>query len=752
MSTVGKKAKTALPTREAIREFIAAQPGRVGKREIARAFRISGSERIWLKSLLKEMTAAGEITRAHRKNLTPKGRLPEILVLDVIGLSDDGEALARPANWEGGDEPPRIIVAAGRRGRRAPAVGERVLARLKRHGPDHYEAETIRRLTSAEAIVGIFRAVGSEGRVRSADRRNRHEFVVAAGDSDGVSDGDVVAANILPGRVFGLPRAKVTERIGRVGDMQSLSMIAAHQNGIPLRFSEEALKEARTVAKRAHGRRSDLRNLSLVTIDPEDARDRDDAVFAEPDTDPENAGGHHLIVAIADVAHYVHPGSDLDRAARERGNSVYFPDSVASMLPEALSTDLCSLAPGQSRPAMVVHLWIDATGTKLRHKFERALIRTVAALSYEQVEEAHCGRSDAETGPLLDSVIEPLYRAFAALEQARDKRHPLALSLPERKIEFDAEGRIAVIRPRPRFASHQLIEEFMILANVAAAETLDACRAPAVYRVHDQPTREKLADLLVFLKTLGIKLLPAARMRPANFNHILKRAEGQDHEAVIHQVVLRAQAQAIYSTDNYGHFGLNLSQYVHFTSPIRRYADILIHRALISALSLGKDGLTEYDRGNLAATAEAISAAERRAMAAEREALERFIAVYLADHVGATFAARVSGLTRFGIFVTLEESGAEGLIPIRDLGDEFFLHDEARHTLTGRRSGTAYRLGQKLLVRLAEVDGLTGSLRFVLEQNGSSAGKSGWNTRAPSRGATKNAKRDARRKSGRAQK
>ncbi len=752
MSNVGKKAKTALPSREAIREFIAAQPGRVGKREIARAFRISGAERIWLKSLLKEMTAAGEITRAHRKNLTPKGRLPEILVLDVVGLDDDGEALARPANWEGDDEPPRIIVTAGGRGRRAPAVGERVLARLKPHGADHYAAETIRRLASAEAIVGIFRTVGREGRVRSADRRNRHEFVVAAGDFDEVSDGDVVAANVLPGKVFGLPRAKVTARIGRVGDTRSLSLIAAHRNGIPLGFSEQALIEAQTVAKRTHGRRADLRNLPLVTIDPEDARDRDDAVFAEPDADPENPGGHHLIVAIADVAHYVRPGSELDRAARERGNSVYFPDRVAPMLPETLSTDLCSLAPGQSRPAMAVHLWIDAAGKKRGHKFERALIRTVAALNYEQVEEAHRGRPDAEAGPLLDSVIKPLYHAFAALEQAREKRHPLALNLPERKIEFDAKGRISGIRPRSHFASHRLIEEFMILANVAAAETLDACRESAVYRVHDQPTREKLADLLVFLKTLGIKLLPAARMRPANFNHILKRAEGQDHEPVIHQVVLRAQAQAIYSTDNYGHFGLNLARYVHFTSPIRRYADILIHRALISALSLGKDGLTDDERSNLAVTAEAISATERRAMAAEREALERFIAVYLADQVGATFAARVSGLTRFGIFVALAESGAEGLIAIRDLGDEFFLHDEVRHTLTGRRSGTTYRLGQNIMVRLAEADGLTGSLRFVLERSEASAGKSGGKVRTPNRGAARDAKPDTRRKSGRTQK
>ena len=749
MSKADKKAKAALPTREAVREFIAAQPGRVGKREIARAFHISGAERIWLKSLLKEMAAAGEISRSRRKNLTPKGHLPEVLVLDIVGLSDDGEAVARPANWEGKDEPPRIIVAAGRH---APAVGERILARLKRHGPDHYQAETIRRLASSETIVGVFRMVGKEGRIRSADRRNRHEFIVAPGDFEAVSEGDVVAANVLPGKVFGLPRAKVTERIGRVSDMESLSLISAHRKGIPLRFSDTVLEEARAVAKRGHGRRDDLRDLPLVTIDPEDARDRDDAVFAEPDTDPENPGGHHLIVAIADVAHYVRPGSELDRAARERGNSVYFPDRVTPMLPEALSTDLCSLAPGESRPAMAVHIWIDAAGNKRRHKFERALIRTVAALSYEQVEEARAGRPDAETAPLLEPVIHPLYAAFAALEQARAKRHPLALELPERKIEFDAEGRIANIRPRPHFASHRLIEEFMILANVAAAEALDACREPAVYRVHDQPTREKLADLLVFLKTLGIKLQPAARLRPANFNQILKRAEGEDHEPVIHQVVLRAQAQAIYSTENCGHFGLNLGRYVHFTSPIRRYADLLVHRALISGLALGKDGLSDYDRSNLAAIAEAISGAERRAMAAEREALERFIAIYLADRVGATFAARISSLTRFGIFVALDDSGAEGLIPIRDLGDEFFLHDETRHTLTGRRSGTTYRLGEKIMVRLAEADGLTGSLRFTIEaatKRPPTGAKSGW--LAAARPGAK-PKRDARRKSRRTQK
>ena len=714
-----------LPTKEQIVEFVRSSAGKVGKREIARAFHVTGSHRLILKRMLKELAAEGAVERGHRRKLTPAGLLPEVCLLDVAETDIDGELIARPAEWRGEGPPPKVVMAPSGRGLPALGIGDRILARVTPTSDQLYEGKLIRRLQVApDEIIGVYTIVDkSQGRIRPADKRMRDELIVPHEHAKGAVTGEVVLAELLPGRVFGLKHARIKERLGRIGDPRSLSLMAVHQHDLPTRFSDAALAEAKAAKPVAPGKREDLRTLPLVCIDPEDARDHDDAVFAEPDADPKNPGGWHVIVAIADVAWYVRPGSGLDRDARVRGNSVYFPDRVVPMLPEALSADLCSLVEGKPRACLAAHIWFDVDGNKRRHRFVRGLMQSRATLTYHQAQAARDGRADAQTAPLLDEVIGPLYAAYTSLCKAREKRGPLAIDLPERKVMLGEDGYIKAILPRERFDSHRLIEEFMIQANVCAAETLETLRQPCMYRVHEEPTADKLEALREFLATLDLTLAKGQALTPTLFNRILGKVAGTAHEQLVNEVVLRSQAQAIYSPENRGHFGLHLRRYAHFTSPIRRYADLLVHRALITGGKLGEGGLSGFDVENFAATADLISAAERRAMAAEREALDRFTAAYLSDQVGADFRGRISGVTRFGLFVKLDETGADGLVPIATLGDEYFVHDEARHALVGRRSGTTYQLGQNVEVRLAEATPVTGGLRLELLGTGKPSAK-----------------------------
>ncbi|MGB8397569.1 ribonuclease R family protein, partial [Bradyrhizobium sp.] len=459
----------------------------------------------------------------------------------------------------------------------------------------------------------------------------------------------------------------------------------------------------------------DWRRMPLVTIDPPDAKDHDDAVHAEPDTDPTNKGGTIVHVAIADVAFYVRPGSALDRDALLRGNSVYFPDRVVPMLPERISNDLCSLVPGEPRGALAVRMVIGHDGRKRSHSFHRVLMRSAAKLSYAQAQAAIDGRPDDLTGPLLDPILKPLYAAYALLKLARAERDPLDLDLPERKILLKPDGTVDRIIVPERLDAHRLIEEFMILANVAAAEMLEKKALPLIYRVHDEPTQEKVHNLQEFLKTLDLSFARSGALRPALFNRVLTEVQGQDYEPLVNEVVLRSQAQAEYSAENYGHFGLNLRRYAHFTSPIRRYADLIVHRALIRALGLGEGALPEDETfETLSEVAAQISVTERRAMKAERETADRLIAHFLADRIGASFQGRISGVTRAGLFVKLDQTGADGLIPIRTLGTEYFNYDETRHALVGSRSGAMHRLGDVVDVRLVEAAPVAGALRFEL--------------------------------------
>lgn len=736
------KRAPALPSREQILDFLDTAEGEPNKREIARAFGIKGDARKELKALLREMEDDGLLNRRGGKRFGKTGRLPSVTVVEVRDRDADGELICRPAKWEEKGRPPRILLAPGEArggGRRAAAalgVGDRFLARLQWSEEGYYEARVIKRIgQSAHRILGVYHIVGkgknARGRIQPVDRRARSEPEVAASDAQGAADGDLVVAELLPARTYGPKRARVVEHLGHMSDSRSVSLIAIHAHGIPHEFPEDVLAAAETVREPDAQGRTDLRQIPLITIDPSDARDHDDAVHAEPDPDPKNPGGYIVTVAIADVAAHVRTGSALDREARRRGNSVYFPDRVVPMLPERLSADLCSLNEDVERACLAVRMIFTGDGRKKTHKFVRGIMRSAANISYEQVQRAIDGRPDAKTRPLLKPVLEPLYAAYAVLADARDKRQPLDLDLPEHQIEIDRSGRVKQVRLRERLEAHRLIEEFMIQANVCAAQSLERQKLPLLYRVHDVPDQEKLESLRGFLDGLGLTLPKAQNIRPAHFNKILTRAVGSEYGQLISDVILRSQSQACYQTDNLGHFGLNLSRYAHFTSPIRRYADLTVHRGLIRAFNLGKDGLTDEQAAELDAIGEEISGTERRAMAAERESTDRYMAAYLADRVGALFNGRVAGVTRFGLFIRLEETGADGLVPIASLGNDHFDHDEMAHALIGRFSGAVHRLGDAVEVRLLAAAPVTGGLRFELLSEPSEYRSPGKRGRAP---------------------
>jgi ribonuclease R len=729
----------ALPSKEEVAAYIAGATGKVGKREIARAFGVKSGERVFLKQMLSDLEAEGAIDR-RGKRVHKAGRLPPVLLADITGRDKDGELLAAPAEWDADEQgpAPRIVVmvpAKHRPGQPTPGVGDRALIRVQPHGHDdhvRYTGRTIKIIAKHKTqVLGVFRALPSGGRLVPVDKKAKgQELLVAPGDEGEARDGDLVAATVTKHGRHGLPHAKVRERLGSLKSEKAVSLVAIHAHGIPHVFPQGALEEAeRAEAANLRGR-EDWRDLPLVTIDPPDAKDHDDAVHAVSDDDPNNKGGHVITVAIADVAAYVPPGSALDREALERGNSVYFPDRVVPMLPERISNDLCSLRPHEARPALAVRMVVGADGRKKRHAFHRVMMRSAAKLSYSQAQAAIDGRTDDVTGPLLDPVLRPLWAAYECVKKARDVREPLALDLPERKILLKEDGTVDRVLVPERLDAHRLIEEFMILANVAAAETLEKAGLPLVYRVHDEPSFEKMRTLSEVLASIGMKLPKQGALRPALFNRILRQVEGSEHQTFINEVVLRSQAQAEYAAENYGHFGLNLRRYAHFTSPIRRYADLLVHRALIRALKLGDDGLpAAITREELAEIGARISAAERRAMAAERETVDRLIAHHLADRIGATFDGRISGVTRAGLFIKLAETGADGFVPAATIGADYYRYDEARHALVGDRTGETYRLGDRVEVRLVEAAPVAGALRFELLSEGAFHG----HRRRPSR-------------------
>ena len=717
----GQKDSAGVPSKADILRFVEDSDDKVTKRELARAFHVKGADRVELKRRLREMMDDGMLDRDPDKALRPAGKLPSVTVVEAAGPDMHGDMLLKPLNWKADTPPPPIWLAPDRRKGKTAALarGDRALVRLSAAADGAgYTATVIKTLEGApKQMLGVFHGGAKGGRVVPVDKGARGELLIEADQTGSATDGELVRAEMLPRqrhRVHGLRPARVIERLGDVSAPGSISLIAIYEHGLPVDFSAEAIREAEAAKPVSAKGREDLRALPLITIDPSDARDHDDAVFAEPDEDPANPGGWHLIVAIADVAHYVRPGAALDRDARLRGNSAYFPDRVVPMLPEALSNDMCSLNPGADRACLAVHVWIDADGKKRRHRFTRAIMRSAANIAYQAVQAAFDGKAEGAAADLQESILDPLQGAHDALLVARAARRPLDIESDEKKIILNAAGEVADIQPRVQLRAHRLVEDFMILANVCAAETLEARETPCMYRVHEPPPVDKLEALREFLGSLDYTLPRAETFKPENFNRILQHFDGTPHDRLVNQVVLRSQTQACYSPHNKGHFGLALQRYAHFTSPIRRYADLLVHRALVRALGLGADGLTEPEKETMVETGEHISMTERRAMMAERDSTDRYMASYLAGRVGQQFSGAISGVTRFGLFVTLEPMGGDGLVPVSAMNSDYYQYEEHRHALIGRRSGTVYQLGQRVEVRLAEAKPVSGGLKLEL--------------------------------------
>lgn len=715
----------SLPDKAKIKAYIEESDRPLDKRDIARAFGLKGAQRAALRSVLKEMTEEGLIDQGHKKKVAARGALPEVLVVSIDAIDKDGELWAKPTSWNEEEDgaPPEIVVAVGARSGPAPKPGDRALVRLRKIGQSSYEASVIRVLQPGpRKLLGVLEAAKGGAFLVPTDKKQQDKsWFIERDHLKGAEVGDLVLAEPLRGprgKTHGY-HAKVAEKIGRLDQPKAFSLIAIHAQGIPVEFPEDAVEEAEAALPVTPEGRTDLRDIPLVTIDGEDARDFDDAVHAQPDTDPDNPGGHILLVAIADVAHYVRGEGALDRSARERGNSVYFPDRVVPMLPEVLSNDLCSLRPDGDRACMAIRMRIDADGRLLDRKILRGIMRSAARLTYTRVQDAIEGRPDPETAPLLDTVLRPLYAAYEALLRGRAARGTLELDLPELQVVLGEDGTVEQIAPRQRYDSHKLIEEYMITANVAAAELLEARNAKAImYRIHEPPKMDRMEMLRDSLSAMDIKLVADGSLRPHHFTKILSSVAGTEKAQLVSDMILRSQSQAVYGPENEGHFGLSLQRYCHFTSPIRRYADLLVHRALISAYGLGPGGLPDSQAEQFEKFGELISNTERRAIAAERDATDRYLTAYMSERIGAKFAGRVTGVKRFGLFVRLDETGADGLVPVSSLPWDRYWHDEVHQRLVGEQTGQAYQLAEPVVIRLAEANTVTGGLVFEIVEGG----------------------------------
>ena len=707
---------TRIPTKSEILDWISANPALNAKRDIAKAFGIKGAARIDLKRLLKELEAAGHLEKRKKSHQDPE-RLPPVSVLQVLSPDLDGDLFASPMEWRGTGIVPKVLIVL-RSSDPALGGGDRILARLKLvQGHDyHYEARLIRRIAAnPNRVLGVFRVAAEGGQVLPVGKGIDRQWFIAANATHGAKDGELVEVEQAgPKPRIGLPQGRIISRLGDPSAPKAVSLIAIHEHGIPDSFPDAVITEADEKKAVGLDGREDFREMPLITIDPWDARDHDDACYAHEDTDSRNKGGHIIWVAIADVAAYVPAGSALDHEAKKRGNSSYFPDRVVPMLPDRLSGDLCSLKEGVPRACIAVRMQINAKGEKISHSFHCALMRSPASLNYEEVQAAIDGRPNLRTNPFLKPVLQPLYAAYAALLEARRVRQPLELNLPERQITLDEVGKVQSVNFKDRLDAHRLIEEFMVLANVAASETLNEKASSLLFRVHEEPSPEKLDHLRDTAQAAGLNLAKGQVLKTAHLNRLLSQAEGTDCAELINMTTLRSMTQAYYSPQNFGHFGLALRSYAHFTSPIRRYSDLVVHRSLVSAHGWGDDGLSPRDIEELDKTAAHISETERRSMVAERDTTDRYLAAFLSEQVGGELEGRVAGIAKFGIFVKLDNSGADGLVPMRSIGSEYFHYDRETNTLIGSDTGVIISLGQRATVRLAEVIPTTGGIALEL--------------------------------------
>lgn len=700
------KEKTAIPSMQELTDYLNQQSKSVNKSMIAKHFKIKGDNRRDLNKLLRELKKKGILTRpsASSRKMAITGRLPDYTQIEITGVDSMGDLVARPLEWQSAKIMPQITVVQNKLNPPA-GVGDIVQAKLRHIGKNYYEASLIRRIANKDSqVLGVY----VSGFVRAVDKRLKQTFIMPDVPQE-VKDNDLVIVDI-PMIKSREPVARFVQRLGSATDAFAATQIAIAMQHLPVEFSPLTLKEVQHLkVPDLDEKRQDLRSVPFVTIDGEDARDFDDAVWAEKE---EN--GYHIMVAIADVAYYVKDETALDKDAYLRGNSVYFPDRVIPMLPFELSNGVCSLNPNEDRAALVCDIFLDKSGVKKKHRFLRALIRSARRLTYPQVQDA-MDKKIQITG--LEKELQALQEAYLVLKKQRQKRGVIEIDVPEQVVVVNDKGKVVKIAPRVQTESMKLIEELMILANVSAAETLEEKGVPTMYRVHESPSEEKLKNLNLFLAGLGLhhKAFTSDSM-PKDFNNLLVKSATDSKKFAINEFVLRSQSQACYSCENLGHFGLALERYAHFTSPIRRYADLMVHRALIKALKLGTGALTKNQEETFSETATHISQTERQAAGAEQEAQDRYTAQFLATKINQTFSAQISSVTPFGLFVRIHEYGAEGLVPVRSLSGDYYDYDEEKQILEGRNTGQKWQTGMMVKVVLKEALPITGGLMFHIKQ------------------------------------
>ena len=701
------KQRPPMPDNNALSAFIAASPEPPKLREIAKAFSLIPEQRTELRTRLQLLAADNTVAETNETS-----KIPAIGLLLIISVEHDGYSQAKLADSDEQESPVITLLPSSKPGK-AVQQGDRVLARLRASQSGlNYEAELIRILPKVRShifgqAVNISKTQKSRWVLVQAEKGGKRDIPIRNKTNLTFSEDDLLEAELVKENGYQLV-AHPVRNLGSINSPDAFAGLAIAEFDLRYVFNEEMKDAAAAASLPELGKREDLRDVPFVTIDGEDAKDFDDAVFAEPA--PENCW--RIIVAIADVSTYVQSGSILDQEARQRGNSIYLPGTVIPMLPESLSNGLCSLHPHEDRACLAVEMIIDSVGNKKSHKFFQALIKSSARLTYtllQQVLEGNLDEADCKVKP---GTLHHLIGAFHTLHEARDRRGTLNLNLSEARIQFDETGQPVSVAQHHQEESHQLIEELMIAANICAAETLEQAGESCVFRIHGQPDPEKIDSLRQLANALSLPFPKGQIMTPQKFNNLLMKVNGTASETAVNEAVLRCQSRAVYAPDNIGHYGLGLTRYAHFTSPIRRYADLLVHRALIKVINGEKGSRSPASRKKLGEICAAISVTEQTAAKAERRTTARLAAQILSHKTIKEFEVIITGLTKSGLFVKLDDRASEGFVPRRTLPDDFYEIVAGGMMLCGRHNGWLFRLGDKLLCRLEDITPASGDINL----------------------------------------
>ncbi|BAU57200.1 3'-to-5' exoribonuclease RNase R [Halorhodospira halochloris] len=690
-----------IPSREYLLELLAANRRPLGRREIAAELGLESPEQLEaLRRRLRAMERDGQLVRNRRRGYLLVDHR-ELVRGRVIGKPDGAGFLLA----DGKDQRVSLSPRQMRSLLHADRAVVRVTGKDEHGNPVGELVEILER--GNKQITGRFFEEHGVGFLVPENKRIHHDVLLSADGRGGAENGDLAVAEVLAQPTERRqPIGRITRILGQTINVGEEDEVAARIHSVPLEWPDGVEREAAafgaTVAEEDKQGRTDLRKVPLVTIDGADAKDFDDAIFCEP-----TAKGWRLLVAIADVSHYVRPGSVLDAEARNRGNSVYFPRSVVPMLPEVLSNGLCSLNPQVDRLCVVCDVLLQGDGKILRSRFYRAVMRSAARLTYEQaaaavVEQDETVRADLD--PQVLKLLENTHRLYQTLRQARERRGAIDFDTTETVMRFDDEGRVVAVEPTVRNDFHRAIEECMITANVCAAKFLRKHKVPSLYRVHEHPSEERLEQLRGFLAQVGLELGGGDQPTGLDYAKVMKAAKDRPDRHLIETVLLRSMQAAEYRPDNAGHFGLALEAYTHFTSPIRRYPDLAVHRGIGHIIDGHRGPSFPLSHNDLLTLGEHCSMTERRADEATRDAEMTLKCEYLADHLGEEFPGVIAAVTSFGLFVQLEGVYVDGLVHITNLESDFFHYDQVGHCLIGDRTGKEYRLSDRVLVRVARVD------------------------------------------------